>query len=98
MTRGRVVETVVDALTMSLGGDVFTLHICAVVADKPTVSCFGFLCVSPTASGPGEVVRSELSSFTLVSIIRLNTASVDAANVKQPQPNTLDKSFSGDRQ
>ena len=57
MRRGRVIEIVVDALTKSLGGDVFTLQMCAVVADKPTVSCFGFLCVSPTDSGSGKLVR-----------------------------------------
>ena len=35
---GRVVESVVDALTKALSGHLLALHLCAVVVDKPVVS------------------------------------------------------------
>jgi hypothetical protein len=41
---GRVVESVVDALTKALSEHVLALHLCAVVADKPIVSPLAFPC------------------------------------------------------
>ena len=40
---GRVVESVVDALTKALNKRLLALHLCAVVADKPIVSPLVFL-------------------------------------------------------
>lgn len=41
---GRVVESVINALTKALPENILALHLCAVVADKPVASHFIFLC------------------------------------------------------
>ena len=64
MKTGRVIESVVEALTNSLGGDILTFHLCAVVADKPTVSCLGLLYASPTDGGFEGVTRFEFRSLS----------------------------------
>lgn len=72
---GRVVESVVDALTKALSEHLLALHLCAVVADKPIVGCH----ISPCCKLQ--------SYFVFVGIIRQLFQEVSFAVNPSPEHN-----------